>query len=401
MAVYVFPGVDKRASFLGVPKYPTNPPRSRQYAKEYDISNPITQTVSATRTQQRRHNRLRKRFLKFISQRRTIRYGLLVGNFLVLASIIAFVVHDTGAPNVALQPFLSASNSATVDPLDQLSSADIAANISRAAQLPEATAVTNQADTVKAEMAVTANNNVVTKPQVIAAALKSRRDIQTYITKDGDNVTNIAAKFNVTSDSIRWSNDLTSDAVGVGVKLSIPPVNGIVYTVKPGDTPQSLATKFNANADQITAYNDAEINGLKPGEQIIVPNGQIQRPVYASRPSYGFSFGTSAIYGYNGYDWGFCTWYVANRIAVPNNWGNANTWDNLAVLSGWTVSSVPRPGAIAQTDRGTFGHVAYVEEVSADGSQIKYSDMNGLAGFGRVGRSDWVDASKFPHYIYR
>jgi len=33
---------------------------------------------------------------------------------------------------------------------------------------------------------------------------------------------------------------------------------------------------------------------------------------------------------------------------------------------------------------------------------IKYSDMNGLAGWGRVGYSDdWVPASKFPHYIYR
>jgi surface antigen len=65
------------------------------------------------------------------------------------------------------------------------------------------------------------------------------------------------------------------------------------------------------------------------------------------------------------------------------------------------VSSTPRVGAIGQSDGGYFGHVAYVEAVSDDGTMIKYSDMNGLAGFGRVGYSDWVSASKFPKYIYR
>lgn len=297
---------------------------------------------------------------------------------------------------------ISTNKTEGVNPLDQLTSADIAANLSRVAQLPEATAVTNQADTVSAEMIVPASNNLVTKPQIIASDLKSRQDIKDYLVVEGDTVSSIAAKFNVTSDSIKWSNSLNGDTVTPGSRLSIPPVNGIVYTVKDGDTPQSLASKYSASADQIIAFNDAEINGLKPGERIIIPNGKVQAPVYVAAPtSYGFAFGTTATYGYNGYDWGFCTWYVANRISVPNNWGNANTWDNLAARSGWTVSSVPRQGAIAQTDRGTFGHVAYVEAVSDDGTMIKYSDMNGLAGFGRVGNSDWVPASKFPHYIYR
>lgn len=262
----------------------------------------------------------------------------------------------------------------------------------------------NQADTVSAEMAVTASDSLVTKPQIVSTDLKSRSDIKSYLVKDGDTVASIAAQFNVTSDSIRWSNNLNGDAVTVGSTLQIPPLNGIVYTVAAGDTPQSLASKYNASADQIIAFNDAEINGLRPGEKILIPNGQVKTQTYSATSTTttsAYSFGTSAIYGANGYDWGFCTWYVANRISVPTNWGNANTWDNLAPRSGWTVSSVPRQGAIAQRDRGTFGHVAYVEAVSPDGTMIKYSDMNGLAGFGRVGYSGWVSASEFPHYIYR
>ena len=207
----------------------------------------------------------------------------------------------------------------------------------------------------------------------------------------------------VTSESLRWSNSLNSDTVNAGQKLVIPPVNGIIYTVRIGDTPDTLAQKYRANKDQIIAYNDAEINGLKIGERIIIPNGQIQAPVYTgSSYSAGFSFGSSPVYGFNGYDRGWCTWYAASRVAVPNNWGNANTWDNLAPSSGWIVSGTPRVGAVGQTDRGGLGHVAYIEAVNAEGTMIKYSDMNGLAGFNRVGTTaDWVSASKFEHYIYR
>lgn len=377
-----------------------------QLCQEQIISHPTTQAVTAAQAKKRQKTRFARsaqRIRAVLKQRRTMRYALLVLNFVMLAGIIGFVMYGSkNASKAALASSLNTGDtSSSTDALDQLSSADIAANASLATRLPETTAVINSADTAKAELAVTVNNNVVAKPQVVATALKSRRDIQNYTTVNGDTVTSVAAKFNVTSDSIRWSNNVTGDSIAIGKQLVIPPVNGIVYTVQSGDTPQSLATKYNASADQIIAYNDAEIGGLRPGEQIIIPNGQIQKVVYATTTNYGFAFGTSAVYGYNGYDWGFCTWYVANRVSVPSNWGNANTWDNLAPLSGWTVSSSPRPGAIAQTDRGSEGHVAYVEEVSADGSQIKYSDMNGLAGYGRVGYSGWVSASYFPHYIYR
>jgi surface antigen len=273
--------------------------------------------------------------------------------------------------------------------------------------LPESTAINSQAESQAVDLArAAATDTVVSKPQIVTTELKSKADIQAYTTVSGDTVSGLAQRFGVTSDSIRWSNNLTGDAITVGTKLTIPPVNGIVYTVQAGDSVDSLASKYNASKDKIIAFNDAEISGLKPGSQIVIPDGTKAVPMTASQiargsSSVGFPWGGSAIYGYNGYDYGYCTWYVANRISVPSNWGNANTWDNLAPRSGWSVSSVPRAGAIGEIDSGYYGHVAYVEAVSDDGTMIKYSDMNGLAGFGRVGYSGWVPASKFPHYIYR
>jgi surface antigen len=318
---------------------------------------------------------------------------------------VTFVIGNSHGDDSRLQAAsVAAGNADASNPVDGLTSYDIAANVARMAGLPESTAINNQAQSARVAVAVsTSDTTVVAKPQIVATALKSRDDIQAYTAMSGDTISAIAQKFGITSDSIRWSNNISGDAVTPGTKLVIPPVNGIVYTVQGGDTVQSLATKYKANSDQIVAYNDAEISGLKTGEQILIPNGQVQAVATKSSSSSSAYYAGGSFtptYGNNGYDFGYCTWYVASRISIPSNWGNANTWAFYAALSGWNVSSNPTVGAIAQTSSGYDGHVAIVEAVSPDGTQIKYSDMNGLAGWGKVGFSDWVSTSHFQHYIY-
>lgn len=316
----------------------------------------------------------------------------------------------------ATRPALAADSASISDtvanPLDQLSSADIAQTVAQVNNLPETTAITNQAQSQAATMAMaSAGSDVVSKPQVVATALKSRADIQKYVSQAGDTISGLATKFGVTSDSIRWSNNLSAgDAIAAGTTLYIPPVNGVVYTVKPGDTAASLASQFGASQDQITAYNDAEISGLTPGEQIIIPNatqnsGGATAASVASAAGIGgggsFLWGSGPVYGYNGYDYGYCTWYVATQLPVPANWGNASTWAYYASLSGWHVSTTPTVGSIAQTANaaGGEGHVAIVTAVNPDGS-IQIRDMNGIAGWGRVGYGS-KSASAFQHYISR
>lgn len=338
--------------------------------------------------------------------RRAVRYSLLSLNLLLLVVVVSFVWHGKSFGQVTVSGNvnqLSSVNATLTNPLDQLSSADIAQSVASLTSLPEAAAVRNQAETVNAELAVTpSQDSVIPKPQIVATALKSRRDIQNYITQPGDSLASLASKFNVTSNSIKWSNSLTSNSLSAGTKLVIPPVNGIVYTVKSGDTADSLAKKYSTNADQITFFNDAEVSGLQVGEQIVIPNGQPP-----ATPVYNFL----AIYGSNGYDYGFCTWYVATQISVPSNWGNASSWSYYAALSGWTVGSEPQVGAIAQTPyaAGGQGHVAVVRAVNPNGTiwisemnssgQVSMTDSTRTGGWGVV---DWkvVSASTFPHYIY-
>lgn len=352
--------------------------------------------------------RLTLRFRRQLVRRRTLRVALLLSNVVVLAAILLFMVGNPRSSEAVVAPTLSGTDQpgAVANPVDQLSSANIALTVAQLSNLPETTAVANQAESETADLAIIANNdNVVSKPQVVATALKSRADIHTYFAKSGDTVSSLASQFGVTSDSIRWSNGLNGNSLSAGQKLVIPPVNGIVYTVKSGDTAASLSKKFSANEAQIVAYNDAEIDGLQSGEQIIIPNGTQATVAVASGFAGGFAWGSGPMYGFNGYDFGFCTWYVATQISVPGNWGNASSWAYYARLSGWNVSSTPTVGAIAQTPyaAGGEGHVAVVDGVSPDGSQVHIRDMNDYGdggGFDRVG-SAWVSTSVYPNYITR
>lgn len=327
-----------------------------------------------------------------------MRYSLLGVNIILLVAVVTFIISQHSGQAVDKVAISTASSSAAsqANPLDQLSAADIAESIAAVANLPEATAVRNQADSVNAELAITPAEDVIaSKPQVLATAIKSREDIQNYVVQPGDTVASLATKFNVTSNSIEWSNNLSGNTLKPGTKLVIPPVTGIVYTVKAGDTPQSLAQKYAANAAQIIAFNDAELSGLTPGEQIVIPSGQVQAvSSYSPFSAYGFS----PSYGSNGYDYGFCTWYVASQISVPSNWGNAATWAYYARLSGWSVSQAPSVGAIAQTAAaaGGEGHVAIVRAVN--GNQVLIQDMNGIAGWGRVGEA-WEPISEYQNFI--
>ena len=81
----------------------------------------------------------------------------------------------------------------------------------------------------------------------------------------------------------------------------------------------------------------------------------------------------------------FCAWRLnsANGIGFTNyygnvRWGNANHWDDAARSLGIAVNSTPAVGAIAQTDAGTYGHVAWVAEVN--GNLITIEEYNNWYG---------------------
>ena len=338
---------------------------------------------------------------------------LLFANIAIILAVTGFVFvgQNTTSGSKSFSLVSSTGGQLSDVPLDTLSSADIAANVALATSMPQEVMVINQADSFKAQLAKASTEEaVIAKPQVVTGGAASVSDIVNYVAQDGDTTSSLAAKFGVSSDSIKWSNDLSDGPITSGTKLKIPPADGVIYTVDNGDTVDSLAAKYSADKTKLVAFNDVELTGIKKGDTLFIPGGvkPAPTPVYNNTGSSSSSstssntYGFVARYGGNGYSYGYCTWYAASRVPVPSNWGNANTWDDYARSSGWTVSSVPKVGAVAQTDgMSWWGHVAVVEEVSADGTQIKYSDMNALAGWNRVGYSGWVPSTFYQNYIYQ
>lgn len=260
----------------------------------------------------------------------------------------------------------------------------MAVHVARLVRLEESTAVVNKADTASTELSVTSSDDqVLSKPQIVASSLKSKRDIQIYVTKPGDTVSSVAAMFDITPDTVRISNGLGGEELAPGSRLTISPVNGMAYVVKAGDTPQSLAARYNVPLEQLIAFNDAEVSGaFTIGDTIVIPDAiqpaDVRTASYGGR---GFSFGGAAIYGGNGYDYGWCTWHAANRRIqigrpLPTNLGNAISWLKRSQMAGLPTGNIPQAGAVLyHKDIGGLGHVAFVERVNLDGSAL-ISDMN-------------------------
>ena len=179
----------------------------------------------------------------------------------------------------------------------------------------------------------------------------------------------------------------------------------VVYTVIAGDNLSKIGTAYNVEWQRLWAKNTQLSNPdlIHIGDQITIPepSEQLERaiPVVVALPAATPGVAPRMSFdGGNGYDYGYCTWYVKTRrgASLPNNLGNANTWYSRAAAGGMTVGSAPRAGAVGATTAGALGHVVYVESVNADGS-INISEMN-YAGWG-IQSSRTTSASEFV-YIY-
>lgn len=319
----------------------------------------------------------------------------------------------------------SSQQTQTMSAVDDLVATSLAANIALTADLPVAANVANLSQSIAAEsVLVKTDDTIVAKPQIVDPT-GSSREVQRYTTKTGDTVQKIAEQYGISATTIKWTNNLSSDALEPGRTLKILPVDGVLHTVSGDDTIDSLVSRYQADKQQLIAFNDLEVGGLRDGQQIVIPNGNLpetERPgyvaptqsSYTSSPTGGTTAGAPSSYlagasvG-NRYAFGNCTWYAYERRAqlgrpIGSFWGNAATWGIYAGSAGYGVNGTPAPGAI-MVNGGGYGHVAIVESVDP-GKSVTISEMNGYrfgGGFNIVGRGtlSWGEVtSGYYQYIH-
>ena len=350
--------------------------------------------------------------------------GIYISVFALLVVLVAVGYQEPRDKSVVASAS-SVNASAQIDEtsVDEVVATNVAASVAQAANLPIATSVANLAISTQSKSDfVQTSGTATTKPQLIESSTENRT-ITSYTTKVGDTVASLAAQFKVSAQTIKWANNLTTDALEPGKVLQILPVDGVLYTVKAGDTVDSIASKYNVDKTRLVLYNDLDVSGLTPDAKIILPSGNLpdnEKPGYVApvtetqSTTYYSGQGT----GFGGNTWrisvgtpdgpyahGNCTLYAYNRrkalgLPVGGNWGNASSWAYSARADGLTVNNTPSVGAIMQNGGG-YGHVAIVEEILPNGN-LSISEMNAYVSGGgyNIVSGRIVSAGNVSNYLY-
>ncbi|MEZ7570867.1 GBS Bsp-like repeat-containing protein [Streptococcus anginosus] len=108
-----------------------------------------------------------------------------------------------------------------------------------------------------------------------------------------------------------------------------------------------------------------------------------------------------------GYATGNCTSFVANRLhninhfEVPRALGNGGQWGNSARRLGYRVDNVPARGSVAYYNDGSYGHVAWVADVSGNNVVIEeynWARANGTFDYSYHTRTQPISA--YTGYIH-
>lgn len=102
--------------------------------------------------------------------------------------------------------------------------------------------------------------------QTISGQTQAVNDI--YTVKAGDTLYSIAMRYNVSVDSIKKVNGLTSNMLFVGQQLKLP---FFTYTVASGDTLYNIAKRYNTTVDQIRTANQLKSDMLMIGQKLRIP----------------------------------------------------------------------------------------------------------------------------------
>ncbi len=200
------------------------------------------------------------------------------------------------------------------------------------------------------------NNN---DGETVTSEPASRQEIIYYTVGQGDTISSIANKFQISINTILWSNNLTAfSLIRPGDKLTILPVSGTIYTVKSGDTVGKIARTFGVEENSIFKYNNINgAGGLVIGKTIIIPGGKKLSNTVAStrtttktstgaaavieklvKPSTGKDSGGSMVWPTSGhrisqyYSWRHTGLDIADKIGTPLYAADAGTVE----YSGWS-----------------------------------------------------------------
>lgn len=142
---------------------------------------------------------------------------------------------------------------------------------------------------------------------------RQRTDPVIYTVRGGDTLSDIGSKFKISTDALRYVNNLTDTSyLKVGQELVIPPISGLTHKVESGDTLSSIAKKYDVASQAIADFNYLlDVSTLAVGTELIIPGAKIPQPIAVIPiiPAQFFPSVTDA-----GANKGWCIWPTSVRI---------------------------------------------------------------------------------------
>ena len=229
--------------------------------------------------------------------------------------------------------------------------------------------------TLAANQSNTANADTVARLPVPHTVIPDRLRVGaiTYVVQPGDTIFDVASRFDLSPETIVWSNrEVLQDApwlIQLGLELFILPVDGILHIVRADDTVTSIATEYDVEPAALhNEWNDLEEGEpIREGQFLVVPGGTGEEVAWTPpEPEYTTS-------GSSQYSYGVCSG-VAFTGPGANGWFTLPTGSSR--VSGWYFHDVRNPTHIGLDYTCRLGDPLY----AADNGVVTIAGWNG--GYG-------------------
>lgn len=120
-------------------------------------------------------------------------------------------------------------------------------------------------------------SNILSIGQRLIISSGSNVSNNVYVVKKGDTLWSIANNFNVSVNDLKNANNKSNNSLSIGERLIIPGkstgenVSTIIYTVKNGDNLYSIARRYNVTVNEIKSLNNLSSNLLSIGQKLSIP----------------------------------------------------------------------------------------------------------------------------------
>jgi murein DD-endopeptidase MepM/ murein hydrolase activator NlpD len=194
-----------------------------------------------------------------------------------------------------------------------------------------------------------------------------------YVVQPGDTISEIAERFGLYPGTILSMNSVVSDVrrLPVGLTLSIPDRDGIIYSVQPGDSISSIATEYEISQAALLDANDIRSPVLQVNDTLFLPG------VLMAQDQYLMAIGELFTWPLRAGSYRFTSGYGMRIHPIDGTW-HMHTGIDLAAVVGTPVLA-SRAGRVVYIERNSAQYGNFVIIDHGDGFRSLYAHLNSIS----------------------